>query len=165
MAQVTYGSITLVDLSDVGQLSVYPTSNMPLSIIYDPDQTSYTPNWGNNNLILSPTVYYNTTQLIPPTTGLTITWKRRVGIESPTGLITGEEIQQTDGSLKVSANQFTPNSSMLTYIVTAEYDEPDTGQRLRAEGQITFSLVKLASSAKTCSPSSVESVTVSTSEA
>ena len=150
MAQVTYGSITLVDLSDVGQLSVYPTSNMPLSIIYDPDQTSYTPNWGNNNLILSPTVYYNTTQLIPPTTGLTITWKRRVGIESPTGLITGEEIQQTDGSLKVSANQFTPNSSMLTYIVTAEYDEPDTGQRLRAEGQITFSLVKLASSAKTC---------------
>lgn len=150
MAQVTYGSITLVDLSDVGQLSVYPTSNMPLSIIYDPDQTSYTPNWGNNNLILSPTVYYNTTQLVPPTTGLTITWKRRVGIESPTDLITGEEVQQTDGSLKVSANQFTPNSSMLTYIVTAEYDEPDTGQRLRAEGQITFSLVKLASSAKTC---------------
>ena len=150
MAQITYGSITLVDLSDVGQLSVYPTSNMPLSIIYDPDQTSYTPNWGSNNLILSPTVYYNTTQLVPPTTGLTITWKRRVGIESPADLITGEEVQQTDGSLKVSANQFTPNSSMLTYIVTAEYDEPDTGQRLRAEGQITFSLVKLASSAKTC---------------
>ena len=103
MAQITYGSITLVDFTDVGQLSVYPTSNMPLSIIYDPDQTSYTPNWGSNNLILSPTVYYNTTQLVPPTTGLTITWKRRVGIESPADLITGEEVQQTDGSLKVSA--------------------------------------------------------------
>ena len=149
MAQITYGSITLVDLTDVGQLSVYPTSNMPLSIIYDPDQNTYTPNWGNNNLILSPSIYYNTTQLVPPATGLTVTWKRRVGIETPTNLTTGET-QQTNGNLVVSANKFTSNSTMLTYIVTAEYVEPETGQTLRAEGQITFSLVKLASSAKTC---------------
>ena len=59
MAQITYGSITLVDITDSGQLSVYPTSNMPLSIIYDPDQNTYTPNWSSTNLTLTPVIYYN----------------------------------------------------------------------------------------------------------
>lgn len=151
MAQVTYGSITLVDLTDVGQLSVYPTSNMPLSIIYDPDQNSYTPNWGTSttNLILTPVIYYNNTVLTATTSGVTITWKRREGSGNITALTTGET-KQSNGSLKVNANKFTPTSTMISYIVTVEYVEPETQKTLTAEGQITFSLVKLASSAKTC---------------
>ena len=149
MAQVTYGSITLVDLTDVGQLSVYPTSNMPLSIIFDPDQNTYTPNWSSTNLTLTPVIYYNNQQLTAATSGLTITWKRREGTGNITDLTTGET-KQSDGSLKVTANKFTPTSSMISYIVTASYKEPETQTTLTAEGQITFSLVKLASSAKTC---------------
>ena len=151
MAQVTYGSITLVDLTDVGQLSVYPTSNQPLSIIYDPDQKSYTPNWGvsSTNLILTPVIYYNNTTLTATTTGVTVTWKRREGSGNITNLTTGET-KQSNGSLKVTANKFTSESSMISYIVTVEYIEPETKKTLTAEGQITFSLVKLASSAKTC---------------
>lgn len=149
MAQVTYGSITLVDLTDVGQLSVYPTSNMPLSIIFDPDQNTYTPNWSSTNLTLTPVIYYNNQHLTATTSGLTITWKRREGTGNITDLTTGET-KQSDGSLKVTANKFTPTSSMISYIVTASYKEPETQTTLTAEGQITFSLVKLASSAKTC---------------
>ena len=151
MAQVTYGSITLVDLTDVGQLSVYPTSNMPLSIIYDPDQNSYTPNWGTSttNLVLTPVIYYNNTALTATTTGVSITWRRREGSGNITSLTTGET-KQTNGTLKVNANKFTPTSTMISYIVTVEYVEPETQRTLTAEGQITFSLVKLASSAKTC---------------
>lgn len=151
MAQITYGSITLVDLTDVGQLSVYPTSNMPLSIIYDPDQNSYTPNWGTSttNLILTPVIYYNNTVLTATTTGVTITWRRREGSGNITSLTTGEA-KQSNGTLKVNANKFTPTSTMISYIVTVEYVEPETQSTLTAEGQITFSLVKLASSAKTC---------------
>jgi len=151
MAQVTYGSITLVDLTDVGQLSVYPTSNMPLSIIYDPDQNTYTPNWGTSstNLVLTPVIYYNNIALTSSTTGVTITWKRREGSGNITALTTGET-KQSNGSLKVNANKFTPTSTMISYIVTVEYIEPETQRTLTAEGQITFSLVKLASSAKTC---------------
>ncbi len=149
MAQTTYGSITLVDLTDVGQLSVYPTSNMPLSIIYDPDQNSYTPNWGSTNLTLSPTIYYNTTQLTASTTGVTITWTRRAGTAAATALTSGET-KQSNGDLKVTANKFTANSTMITYIVTVNYLEPETQKTLTSQGQITFSLVKLASSAKTC---------------
>lgn len=151
MAQITYGSITLVDLTDVGQLSVYPTSNMPLSIIYDPDQNSYTPNWGTSttNLVLTPVIYYNNTALTATTTGVSITWRRREGSGNITSLTTGEA-KQSNGTLKVNANKFTPTSTMISYIVTVEYVEPETQRTLTAEGQITFSLVKLASSAKTC---------------
>ena len=151
MAQITYGSITLVDLTDVGQLSVYPTSNMPLSIIYDPDQNSYTPNWGTSttNLVLTPVIYYNNTALTATTTGVSITWRRREGSGNITSLTTGEA-KQSNGTLKVNTNKFTPTSTMISYIVTVEYVEPETQRTLTAEGQITFSLVKLASSAKTC---------------
>ena len=151
MAQVTYGSITLVDLTDVGQLSVYPTSNMPLSIVYDPDQNSYTPNWGTSttNLVLTPVIYYNNTALTATTTGVSITWRRREGSGNITSLTTGEA-KQSNGTLKVNTNKFTPTSTMISYIVTVEYVEPETQRTLTAEGQITFSLVKLASSAKTC---------------
>lgn len=153
MAQVTYGSITLVDLTDVGQLSVYPASNMPLSIMYDPDQNTeqnkYTPNWSVNNLTLTPTIFYNTTQLTASATGLQIIWTRREGIAAPTNLTTGETMQ-ANGDLVVTANKFTPNSSMITYIVTVNYTEPETGQTLTAKGQITFSLMKLAPSTRSC---------------
>lgn len=151
MAQTTYGSITLVDFTDIGQLSVYPTSNQPLSIIYDPDQNTYTPNWSTSttNLVLTPVIYYNNTPLTASTSGVTITWKRREGSGNIASLTTGET-KQPNGSLKVSANKFTPDSSMISYIVTVNYLEPETKTTLTAEGQITFSLVKLASSAKTC---------------
>ena len=149
MAQTTYGSITLVDLTDVGQLSVYPTSNMPLSVVYDPDQNSYTPNWGTSstNLVLTPVIYYNNTPLTA--SSVEIIWKRREGAGNITNLTTGET-KQTNGNLKVTANKFTSSMTMISYIVTVNYTEPETGSLLTAEGQITFSLVKLAASAKTC---------------
>lgn len=149
MSQTTYGSITIVDITDVGQLSVYPTSNMPLSIIYDPDQNIYTPNWSATNLSLTPVIYYNNQTLAPTATGVTVTWRRREGAGNISALTTGETV--TNGILTVNANKFTPSSTMLSYIVTVAYVEPDTNNNLTAEGQITFSLVKLASTAKTCS--------------
>jgi hypothetical protein len=46
MAQaVAFGSINIVDLNDIGELSVQPMSNLPLAVVYDPDQNNYTPDW------------------------------------------------------------------------------------------------------------------------
>lgn len=153
MSQTTFGSITIVDISDVGQLSVYPSSNQPLSIVYEPDGGTYTPNWSvsSTNLVLTPHIYYNNQVLTASTTGLTITWTRRVDSGNITALTTGET-KQTNGNLEVTANKFdtSPTPNMISYIVTVTYIEPDTQTTLTAEGQITFSLVKLASSAKTC---------------
>ena len=161
MSQTTYGSITIVDITDAGQLSAYPTSNMPLSIIYDPNEGnggSYTPNWSSNNLVLTPVIYYNNRALTPAeviaSQGGSIVWQRREGIGNITSLTTGETV--SSGVLTVNQNKFSVVSpavqpSMITYIVTVTYQDPTIGSALTASGQITFSLVKLASTAKTCS--------------
>ena len=46
MPTTAYGSITIVDIGDLGELSVTPQSNQPIMVIYDPDSNSYSPNWG-----------------------------------------------------------------------------------------------------------------------
>lgn len=147
-ASVSYGSITITDITDIGELSVYPTSNLPLSVIYNPDQNSYIPNWANNNLTLVPTIYYAGEQLTTADAGVTVTWTRQEGVSGETALTTGETV--SSGTLTVNANKFTPSSTMITYIVTVVYVEPNTEQELTAKGQITFNLIKQAAIARTC---------------
>ena len=40
-----YSSVSVIDLTDVGSINLYCTSNQPTSVVYDPNQNSYTPNW------------------------------------------------------------------------------------------------------------------------
>ena len=138
---VSYGSITITDITDIGELSVYPTSNLPLSVIYSPDQNSYTPNWANNNLVLTPTIYYAGASLNASSSGVSITWKRQEGISGETDLTTGETV--SGGVLTVAQNKFTSTSTMITYTVTVTYIEPDSNKPLTAKGQITFNLIKI----------------------
>ena len=147
---VAYGSLTVVDITDIAEFSVQPMSNLPLAVVYNPDQGSYTPNWSSSNLQLTPSVYYGGESVALGTTGLTITWERQEGVSSKTAITTGETIIN-NGVLSVTANKFTPSIPMITYIVTAQYTEPTSQQTLTAQGQITFSLVKNASSVKSCS--------------
>ena len=154
---VAYGSISIIDVQDIAELSVYPKSNLPLSVIYNPDQNSFTPNWGTSNLYLVPSIWYGSESLIATTesggvpsatlaSGVTVTWTRQVGTSAPVALTTGETV--TNGILRVNANKFTSSSTMLTYIVTVSYLEPTSQQTLTAQGEITFSLVQQASSVK-----------------
>lgn len=148
----SYGSITIVDVTDIGEFSLYPTCNLPLSVVYTPDNNTYTPNWGvtNGSLQLTPVIYYAGQALSLTASGLSITWTRKVdanaaGAISPTN---GETV--TNGVLTVNKNQFNTNMAMLTYICSATYIEPESQQTLVAQGQITFSLVKQASTLKQC---------------
>lgn len=145
---ISFGTITITDLTDVGTLSVCPTGNLPDSVIYNPDQNTYTPNWANNNLVLTPIIYYGGNQLTAGDLGLTIAWTRQEGASAPTALTTGETV--INGILTVSANKFNTNSTNISYICTITYVEPESSQTLTAEGRLTFSLVKQASAAKTC---------------
>ena len=155
---VSYGSISIVDVTDVGELSVYPKSNLPQSVIYSPDQNSFTPNWGSSNLILSPSIWYGGSQLSTNDNSVTVTWSRREGIGAITALTTGETVSDgtmvisdetiPKGTLVVNQNKFTENSTMITYIVTISYQEPTISQALTAQGEITFTMTKQASSVK-----------------
>ena len=145
-----YGSITIVDVTDIGEFSVYPMSNSPLSVVYDPNQNTYSPNWATNNLKLTPMVYYAGKQLTLGTSGLTVEWKRKDGIGADSVLQANETISNNE--LIVSANKLGDSSSgLITYICTANYVEPESQTPLAATGQITFSLIKNATNVKQCS--------------
>lgn len=157
MSNLSYGSITITDLTDIGQLSVYPTSNMPNTIIYNEDENTYTPNWANANshLELNPVIYYAGDSLAPNASGVTVVWSKKIDIGEAatitTNSSTGQSINATTKKLTVSKNPLGTDNTTVCYIVTVTYQEPSTQKTLRAEGQITFSLLKQVSTAKTCS--------------
>lgn len=154
----SYGSITIVDVTDIGEFSLYPTCDLPLSVVYSPDNDEYTPNWGKqennvyvNPLHLTPVIYYAGNALPLNQSGLSISWTRKVDTEAAGEISASRGENVSGGILTVNQNQFNTNMAMLTYICSATYIEPDTRQPLTAQGQITFSLVKQAATLKKCS--------------
>lgn len=142
MAQISYGSITIVDVTDIGQFSVYPRANASKTQIYNPDADSYMPDWETNNVIISPVTYYagrNITALA------TYTWQRRNGGGAASALITGETV--VGNTLEISENVLADaTGGLITYVCTANYTVD--GVTLQAIGQIDFSLVRQGSAAK-----------------
>lgn len=149
MAIQAFSSVSVVDLTDVGVINFYLTSNLPLSVIYDPNQNNgtYSPNWGTSNLAITPVISYNGSSLSRTATGLTVTFTRKEGSGTATALTTGETV--ASGVLTVSANKLASVSSgQLTYICNITYTDPDTGVPISAESSLTYNLVTMASELK-----------------
>ena len=149
---ISYGSITIVDITDIGEFSVYPKCNLPTTVIYSPDGNTYTPNWQSSNLVITPVAYYAGEQ---QSSNITWVWERQEGTTGTrTAVVSGSngETISANGTLTVSVNKFPQNSnySQLTYFVTATYPNSvsQLGKDLVAEGQITFSKVEQGTSAK-----------------
>lgn len=151
MAKVSaYGDITITDLTDVGKLSTYLTSSLPLSVTYDPNQSpSYNPNWETTNLVLTPTIFFNETPLSLTASGLTITWQRQAGSGSVTDLVSGES--PSEGKLIVSKNVLEA-TSIITYLCNISYIDPNTnGIAIKSMSQMSFSVTKSAPELSNCS--------------
>lgn len=150
-----YGSITIVDIGDLGTLSVYPESNQPTSVIYDPntDGGTYNPSWVSSNLQLTPVIYYGGTQIDATNAAISVTWKRKVGsgVENDISTSNGESMSSTSKVLTVNKNVLNSSNPIITYICTVTYAEPQTGMDLVAKGQISFSLISQPTSIKACS--------------
>lgn len=144
-----YGSITIVDISDLGTLSVYPESNQPYSVIYDPNinNGTYSPDWSENNLILSPVVYYGSENIKLTDPNLTVTWTKKIG-SNDTSLGGTENV--SGKKLIVSSNVLNSNNAIVTYICSIIYTEPQSGTQLKAEGRISFSLIVQPTTIKSC---------------
>lgn len=143
MALKAQGQITIVDLSDSRQLSAYLTSDLPKTQIYDPNNSSYAPNWSATNLHITPTIYINQTPLALTTSGLTISWKRKEGSSAETALTSNETV--SGNALTVNANKMASiTSNMLTYIAYVSYADPETKQTINTRVDITYSLIKHA---------------------
>ena len=148
MATTSYGSITIVDITDIGEFSVYPKANGSRTQIYNPDANSYTPNWdssasGGVAMVISPVAYYAGTNV---TSSAYYSWKRRVGVtETDVSAANGETV--SNGVLTISQNVLANiQSGLITYVLYATYTVD--GTTLNAIGEIDFSLVKQGSTAK-----------------
>lgn len=150
-----YGSITIVDIGDLGTLSVYPESNQPTSVIYDPNTNggTYNPSWTSTNLQLTPVIYYGGTQIDTKNAAISVVWKRKVGsgAENDIAASNGEGMSSDSKILTVNKNVLNSDNPIITYICTVTYKEPQTGTELTAKGQISFSLISQPTSIKSCS--------------
>lgn len=147
MAIKASGQITIVDLSDSRQLSVYLTSNLPKTQILDQDSNTFSPNWTSSNLKITPNIFLNQTAIALGSTGLSISYKRRDGSGAESSLATGESV--SGGILTVNQNKLSASSSgLITYICYISYIDPQTEQTIYAQTDISFSLVKNATSAR-----------------
>ena len=126
---------TFIDLTDANQLEVTIASNLPTVQIKDnsKDPVVYSPSWETTNLVLTPTVFLNSTD-ITSSVG-SITWMRQDGAATPVNLVTGEVV--SNGVLTVNTNKLPLSSSgILTYICTVT---TTSGQTTTAK--ISFSLI------------------------
>lgn len=148
MAITSYGSITIVDITDVGEFTVYPQANAPQTQIYNPDSsgnTAYTPDWSDANVTITPKAFYAGENV---TTSCTYVWKSIIdGVE--TVLTTSDGVAQDTRSLTISSNVLGGIASgLITYEVTASYTYQSGLSPLSATGRIDFALVRQGSSAK-----------------
>lgn len=157
----SYGSITIVDITDIGEFSVYPKCNSPITVLYAPDSGNYTPNWQTSNLVITPVAYYAGN---PISNSIQWRWTRQEGNDTPGAISSSNGEYVSDGTtaiggqvyptgtLVVNQNQFGSDTdySQLTYIITATYPKSASslGRDLVSEGQITFSKVEQGTSAK-----------------
>lgn len=136
-----YGSITILDIGDFGQLSVALESNQPTTVIYDPNENNYNPNWEISNLKLTPAIYYAGERLNLENEKLQIKWQEKKG-EDTLDISTNKELLVNSNPLQAG------NVDFVTYIVTVTYNEPNTDIPLIATDRITFSLIQNASKIK-----------------
>ena len=136
-----FGTITIVDMTDVGQFSTVPMSNAGLVIIYDPNALSnqYTP----TSMTLTPFTMYGGADYSSHA-NVSYSWYKRVDGASINYSSPGTATS-TNNSITISSNDFTSvNAKSITYYLKATYNATGIGNII-AWGQITISLVSQAS--------------------
>lgn len=149
MAIIATGSKTIIDLSDGKSLSVYLGANQPRTQIYDVNSDTYNPNWTTTagKLVITPVVYANQTAIALNNSALTITYKRKEGSGSETGLASGETV--SGNILTVTQNKLSSiTSKQQTYIAYVAFVDSDTGLTINAVADITFSQLSTGEDAK-----------------
>lgn len=142
MATTAYGSITIVDFTDVGQFSVVPFSDAGLTMIYDPNALGekYSP----TSLNLTPIAYYGGKDVSSGYNVVYRWYKRTNGAPFIPGT---SDTGNNDGGIVANSINVTKDDfnsvKVITYYVKAIYDVDNT--TVTAYGQITLSCIKQAS--------------------
>lgn len=136
LASVSKG---IIDYTDGEVLSVSIGQNLPVTQVYDSNEQEYSPDWSDDELVLTPSILNGGNVVQLGDQNVSVTWKRKVGSGSESDLITGETV--TDKCLHVSANVLgSVTSGMLTYVAHVSYLR--SGSTATAQDEKTFTLVK-----------------------
>lgn len=140
----SFGSVTVVDQMDLGNIQSYLTSNQATNIIYNPNTGVYTPDWSQTNLIITPVINFNGNAIQPNASGVTITYSRRDGSGQVTSLTAGETV--ANGVLTVSQNKLAQSpTGIITYICDISYQDTNYSVPVSTQNTITFSLISSGS--------------------
>ena len=124
---ISYGTITIVDKTDLGQLSVYLTGStirqQTCNINTNPD--TYYPDWSSTALVVTPHVYYDGHVINLTDTKLTISWSKvENGIANANPISDANEPEGATGEgnkcLQRNTN-LTLNSTGVVYTATITY--------------------------------------------
>ena len=146
---LTSSQQTFVDITDQRKLSAYITSNLPKTQSENPNVLphTYSPSWASTNLVLTPVIFLDQTNVALTESGLTITWKRKDGTGAEAALTTEETAK--NGILTVSQDNLASSTSgMITYICYISYYDSETKNTVNISSDITYTLVKNAENAR-----------------
>lgn len=146
---LTSSQQTFVDITDQRKLSAYITSNLPKTQSEDPNTLphEYAPSWATTNLVLTPVIFLDQTNISLTATGVTISWKHKDGVAAETSLTSGESVNK--GVLTVNTNKLAASDSgMITYICYISYYDSETKNTVNISADITYTLVKNATNAR-----------------
>ena len=109
---LTSSQQTFVDITDQRKLSAYITSNLPKTQSEDPNTLphEYAPSWATTNLVLTPVIFLDQTNISLTATGVTISWKRKDGVAAETSLTSAI-------SATTILKQRTPSISLLILLI------------------------------------------------
>ncbi len=138
-----FGSITIVDMTDVGQFTTVPMSNAGIVMIYDPNALSnkYTP----STITLTPYTVYGGTVIANSDVKISYSWYKRTGGAAFDYTNPGTAAS-TATSVSVTSTDFSNSNKVVTYYLKAVYQYTNnTNDKVTAWGQFSVSLVEQAS--------------------
>lgn len=150
MAVIASTMKTFVDITDTKSLGSTLGSNLGTIQLKDVNvlPNTFDPNWATTPLKLTPALYLDADVLALTASGVTLTWKRKVGGAAETALVSGETV--AGGILTVNKNVLNDVSAPITYICYISYYDSETKTTTNKVEQMTFTLLKEAENAKLC---------------
>lgn len=147
MSQKAYGQITLIDITDIGELTVVPESNLASIVVYDINSSSFNPSWTTEHpLKLTPAIKYAGTDLTTNEEGVSIDWYEvhETGSESKLSSSSDLGIQINNGILTISKNLLNITSKKtVCFRCKCSYKVPNIDYTATAAGDISFALVTM----------------------
>jgi hypothetical protein len=146
MAIVSSGQMTITDLNDSKQIVSYIGASQSKTVIHNPNDNSYTPNYSVSNQTLTPQLFIAGTNTNIIGDAKSIKWYYQVNGGGTLTEITVSDSTYTLGTnLVISSNVLTSNNSMA-YVCEIVYTDPSTGFDITTKSDIE--LVKVSNGEK-----------------